>query len=133
MTPEEHRKKAAHDEQFIDEMFGDYVANTTPFLDWVVTAIYYTAVHKVDEYLASQGAPEHPVEHKDRRRFVQTTSDLRVISGEYRWLEDRSRDARYSLAIFNPANVRNWRAVKLGRIKTHLDRRIQVLRSSTGR
>jgi len=53
MTPQDRHKKADHNEQFIERMFGDYVASPSPFVDWVVTAIFYVAVHKVDEYLAS--------------------------------------------------------------------------------
>ncbi len=127
MTAGEHRQKAAHDEQFIDAVFGDYVANGTPFIDWIVTAVYYTAVHKVDECLASLQNPQHPMDHENRRRLVQTQADLRVISRDYRWLEDRSRDARYTLANFDPAQVRIWRVNRLGKIKVHLERRIAAL------
>jgi len=127
MTANDHHKKADHNEQFIDRMFGDYVTNPSPFLDWVVTAIFYVAVHKVDEYLASVSNGQHPIEHRDRRRFVQTLPDLRVVSSEYRWLEDRSRESRYQLSAFNPTNVRSWRTNKLGKIKTHIDWRIQEL------
>ncbi len=127
MTPADHRRKAEHNERFIDTVFDDYVANPSPFVDWIMTAIFYVAVHKVDEYLASLPDPQHPIEHRDRRRFVQTLPDLRVVNSEYRWLEDRSRESRYQSSEFNPINVRSWRTNKLGKIKTHIDRRLQQL------
>lgn len=127
MTPAEHRQKSQHNEEFIDTVFGDYIRNPTAFLDWVTTAIFYAALHKVDEYLTSLTNPIRPGEHSERDRLVQTVPDLRVIQKEYRWLKDRSRDARYSLRVFNATDVRNWRSNKLGRIKVHLDRRIQAL------
>lgn len=70
MTANEHHSKVQHNEQFIDTVFGDYVASATPFTDWVVTVIFYVAVHKVDEYLASLRNSEHPMNHGGRRRLV---------------------------------------------------------------
>ena len=45
MTAADHRQKAEHNERFIDTVFDDYVADPGPFVDWVVTAILYVAVH----------------------------------------------------------------------------------------
>ncbi len=42
-TKEAHHKKAQHNEDF----FNHFDLKTTPFLDWVVTAIFYAALHHI--------------------------------------------------------------------------------------
>jgi len=124
---DQHKRKSEHNENFIDSTFGDFVANPTVFIDWIVTALFYVAVHKVDEYLAVLKHPIHPTGHFDRRRHLRDIADLRVIWKEYRYLEDRSRESRYYSIKFDAKQVRGWQGNRLNKIKTHLDRRITTL------
>ena len=127
MRADQHKRKSEHNENFVDSTFGDFVANPTVFIDWIVTALFYVAVHKVDEYLAILSRPIHPQGHGERRQLLQSNADLRVIRNEYRWIEDRSREARYFSHHFDAKQVRTWRRNRLNKIKTHLDRRIAML------
>jgi len=45
-----HKQQAQHNEEFI----ASFDLDATPYLDWVVTAIFYAALHFVDSYLATK-------------------------------------------------------------------------------
>lgn len=90
-TRQEHVAKAAHNESFVQTLG----LTTTPFLDWVVTGMFYAAVHYVDAYLATQDI--HPKRHRGNAgRSDYVSRYLKQIYQDYRYLEDQSRDARYS-------------------------------------
>jgi len=59
-TQQQHLVQAKHNEDFVNS----FDLQTTPYLDWVVTGIYYAALHYVESYLALQG--KHP--RSDRYR-----------------------------------------------------------------
>lgn len=43
-TADQHRQQAEHNKAFVQSFDLD----TSPYLDWVVTAIFYTALHLVE-------------------------------------------------------------------------------------
>ncbi len=63
-------------------------------LDWAVVAVFYSALHWVDSFLARQQI--HPLNHEDRDRYVRRTQ-LRQIYNEYRRLRLSADESRYSL------------------------------------
>ena len=77
------------------------------FPGWSITGLFYAALHYVDAYLATQGAPGgiHPASHVARGALVATDPVLAQIYPQYRRLKDRSEDARYRLFTFTPADV----------------------------
>jgi uncharacterized protein (UPF0332 family) len=69
---------------------------TTPYLDWVVTAYFYAALHLVDALLIEkENLPGQT--HEIRKEYVKSKIYLRAIRDEYRALKDHSEDARYRL------------------------------------
>ena len=118
-TQKDHIDKARHNEQF----FSSFDIETTPFLDWMVNGIFYSALQYLDSYLANNG--EHPDTHSDRMRLIRTKPDLgRSFFRLYRPLQDDSEDGRYRMKIFVPGEIRRDILPLLNKIKTHLKRYI---------
>ena len=92
--PAKHAQQAERNEQF-------FIRSLSPssFFDWSVTALFYSALHYVDAYLARLNI--HPSSHKDRNWRVAQLPSLRRVRQEYMHLLDRSIDARYNLVAFN--------------------------------
>ena len=69
-----HRQQAQHNEEFI----ASFDLDSTPYLDWVVTAIFYAALHFVDSYLAIRGV--HLSSHRGRDSLITPNSIPTTIS-----------------------------------------------------
>lgn len=86
----EHTNWARHNEAF----WNSFDLDTSPFIDWVVTGIFYEAVHWVEAFLATKG--RHSGSHKERsstmHRYAQ---ELAPIQTGYDTLALDSRAARY--------------------------------------
>ena len=78
----------------------------TPYLDWVVTAYFYAAVHLVDALLFYKDGL-HGDLHTTRRRYIREKSYLRGIEREFENLKDHSEDARYRLLTMTAARLKN--------------------------
>jgi uncharacterized protein (UPF0332 family) len=116
---EEHIEKARYNEQF----FSSFNLDTTPFLDWVVNGIFYSALHYLDSYLASKG--ENPGEHRERIRLIQGDPKLgQLIFYHYMSLKDDSEGGRYNMKVFLPDEITNDILPSLNSIKTHLKKYI---------
>jgi hypothetical protein len=90
-----HTAKAVHDQDFFG-FIKKYDAVTNPiFPDWMVTAVFYAAVHKVDAKLAMKAPPpfDHPSNHGDRNTAVSIY--LPSIGKYYFFLKNKSEFARY--------------------------------------
>jgi uncharacterized protein (UPF0332 family) len=99
-----HIALAKHNEAFVNS-FGDYEKNTTPFLDWIVIATYYAALHYVDAVLyLSRGKDPHS--HEERREAIRSEAKLAPVKNSYKFLEDKSKKARYLGWTFTPAEVK---------------------------
>lgn len=61
--------------------------------DWKVTILFYAALHKLDSHYASL---YHPKSHKERKNFLYSTKKYNDVIDEYEYLEELSRNARYS-------------------------------------
>lgn len=99
-STDEHRTRAAQNLSFAQS----FDLNTTPYLDWVVTAYFYAALHLVDALLAHKDN-FHPDDHEVRRDCVKKRYYLCGIRNEYRKLKDLSEDARYRLTTFTSLRV----------------------------
>ena len=86
-----------HHEQALNNVlfFQSFDLPSTPFRDWAVTALFYSALHFVDAYLATCNAPiagrpplltggHHPNSHFDRDQKVANEPFLSEIWNEYR-------------------------------------------------
>ncbi len=61
-----HIEKAKHNEKFAVAVRG----LSTEFLDWVVTAYFYSALHYLEAYLAANPMEKHPSSHGERQSYV---------------------------------------------------------------
>lgn len=96
----EHLGRARQNLRFAES----FELQTTPYLDWVVTAYFYAALHLVDALLWEKDRL-NPELHEHRRDYVKQKWYLRAISCEYRSLKDHSEDARYRLITMTSAKV----------------------------
>ena len=116
-SQKDHINKARHNEQFL----SSFDIDTTPFLDWVVNGVFYSALHYLDCYLANKG--KHPGEHRERIRLIWNEPYLgKPFFRLYRPLKDDSEEGRYNMRAFTPDEIRGDIIPLLNDIKTHLKR-----------
>lgn len=106
-----HRQQAAHNHQV--SLYLQQVGDT--YLDWVVTVMFYTALHLVDQVLA-HNASIHPRNHRQRHSAMGQQPDLAPVYRDYRELEHQSRRSRYEGARFTAQEVQRL-AIRLDRIE----------------
>jgi hypothetical protein len=118
----DHIGQARHNEQF----FSSLDINATPFLDWVVNGIFYSAIHYLDSYLANKG--KHPGNHQERIRLIWAEPDLgRQFFRLYRPLKDDSEEGRYNMRAFSADEIQQHIMPLLKDIKTQLKRYISEI------
>ena len=83
--------------------YNTFALETTPYRDWAVTALFYSALHYVDARLDAFGI--HPEDHGTRGREVR--QKLPNLYRSYRELHDKSEDARYRLLDFDSDSIRD--------------------------
>jgi len=90
-----HLDKAKHNENFIMQLKKIDSFQKPVFPDWIVTAIFYSALHYVDSKLAVVAPPlfKHPSNHAERNTAVACY--LPNISKYYFFLKNKSEYARY--------------------------------------
>ncbi len=98
--PAEHLARARQNLRFAESFDLD----KTEYLDWVVTAYFYAALHLVDALLYFRDHLDPPI-HEVRRDSVRTKPYLQAINHQYKELKDRSEDARYRIIPFTKAQV----------------------------
>lgn len=110
----QHAVKAKHNETF----FRGFDLDATPYLDWVVVAVFYTALHLVEAFAATRG--EHPDSHVERDRFIWVSSELQPILAHYFHLKNDAEDARYRARTFAPDEVKHLIANHFEPLKQHI-------------
>ncbi|MEA3421361.1 MAG: hypothetical protein U9Q97_06770 [Acidobacteriota bacterium] len=111
---EKHIKQAEKNERF----FNDFDLKNTQFLDWAITALFYSALHYVDAYLAIRS--QHPSNHKKRGWWLNREQNLRHIYYDYAELKNRSEDARYKILQFPPHVVSSLEVKEFTHVKSHI-------------
>ena len=114
-----HLHQAQHNEAFV----ASFDLDSTAYLDWAVTGIFYAALHYVESLLADRNI--HPETHLSRDRVFQQQQNLKPIYNQYRILKTRSESARYDLQQFSPAEVSALISVELEAVKSHILRLLQ--------
>lgn len=93
-----------------------HLKETTTYVDWAATSLFYSALHLVDAFLDGEvDLPKderHPRKHsanadegnggRGRNQLVQAL--MKPIRKEYRSLEEASRRARYDFATLDRNN-----------------------------
>ena len=110
-TPQEHLAQAARNEEFANAISG----LETRFTEWEVTALFYSALHYVSAFLATQGYEAK--NHHERRSLIAHYTN---VSYEYDNLLQHSLDARYELKQFTPEEVELLKADDFYRVKAEM-------------
>ncbi len=82
------------------------------FTEWEVTLLFYSALHYVDAFLATQGIS--PKRHRDRNNLVASMTNL---GREYQNLFQQSMNSRYHLYHFTSQDVGEIKAEDFDRVK----------------
>ena len=97
---DDHLNQAHHNFQFYQSV------NSSQYPDWAITALFYTALHYIDAYLATLPLAVHPSNHGMRDNCMSRLPALRAIYNEYSFLKSHCHTARYyPPAPFNQATV----------------------------
>lgn len=118
-TADQHRQQAEHNRTFVQSFDLD----TSPYLDWVVTAIFYTALHLVEWFLKTRGLTGRR-DHQLRDAYIARMRELRPIYTDYTELKFQSEAARYECATFTPEILRNDLLPRLARIEINIKKLI---------
>jgi hypothetical protein len=101
-TPTAHRNKALHNEQFISH----HDLGAGEFAGWAVTALFYSAVHWLRALVTSKGLRDVR-DYSGENRGAEELLGTGVLDPQawewYGHLKDDSRDARYGMMVFTPA------------------------------
>ncbi len=97
-----HLRQAQHNRDLITTLDP----SSTRFLDWIVTAAFYVALHRIEAWFAGKGF--HFETHTQRDDWLGKTRELRrVVWPRYKELEFQSRQARYQCVTFDRDFVQN--------------------------
>lgn len=98
-----------------DEHYNQYLHNMKmlnsdifkgdEFADWLVTVLFYGAVHLV-ECEISKVHGMHAKNHDVRFGWVSRTEPLKNVCSEYSFLYFQSRRSRYECVKFSPGDLR---------------------------
>lgn len=88
-TQKEHISKSNDDEQFALSLDRAIPVQAC----WIVTILFYAALHQVQAYFARMG--QNPTMHTARDSAIQRDAKLKIIYIDYREMETYSRTARY--------------------------------------
>ena len=96
----DHIDKARHNERFAQ----DVRPLNSDYLDWVITAYFYAALHYLEAYLAANPVEKHPTTHGERMYYVASIFSSRSFN-YFSYLKDRSESARYETRTFSDQEV----------------------------
>lgn len=109
-----HLEKAEHNLKYIET----FELNKTIYLDWAVTAIFYTALHYIDAYLAFEGFTRI---NNHEERFNLVKKHLQFLYDDYDLLFHNGIKARYYTNFeFDPYKVKLLRDITLSKIKKEI-------------
>ena len=98
---QKHRDQAQHNRGFAESLCaqGDY-------LDWAMTATFYSALHSIQSMFAKQ-CNNVPETHADRDRWLVRTKAPQNVLDAYQELKTRSWWARYECWVPTPSEILN--------------------------
>jgi hypothetical protein len=103
-TVEQHISKAEN-----NESFTSFIGNNHNYIDWKFVALYYSALHFGDAFIAKKlGYGRYRIENHDERRMLYNDlfDDETFLS--YERLEKFSRYARYHPEKINLLTEKNY-------------------------
>lgn len=111
-----HLKKAQHNESF----YLSFDVEKTPYKDWIVAGVFYTALHFIDSYFALKN--RHPFAHGMRDDWVRDDWRLSKIWLDYRDLKEYRQKASYKVYEFSVQEIKNDIFPLLDSIKDYLQK-----------
>ena|SRR5437879_869497 len=111
-TPE-HLDQARRNEGFFASI------DLSVYGDWAATVLFYTALHYVDAYLATEGHVD-PGDHDARDTLMKDFAPTRAIWREYCRLKNHSRSARYYAVRFTKGEITGLERGSLDPIRTRI-------------
>lgn len=112
---DEHIAQAQHNRTF----WSGFDLDSTPFLDWVVTGIFYEGVHWVEAFLATQS--HHSDDHRQRLSAMRrNATQLGAIPTELEVLKQESENARYRCYKHTSNDIYQDLIPIADKIKTHM-------------
>lgn len=97
----QHRRQYEHNKELLN--IPDFCIQSTNYIDWVVTILFYAAVHVVEMDLAR--LPYHSLNHEERERAMARRASCKRILKEYHALYMASRKARYDCHNYTPQDA----------------------------
>lgn len=94
-----HLQKAKHNETF----YLSFDIKETPFRDWVVVGVFYSALHLIEAYLVTKGL--HSLSHATRDDWVKNRREMDPIYFDYRDLKQLRMKASYKCCSFSATEV----------------------------
>jgi len=88
----DHILQAQHNEAFYQAI------DKNTYSEWAMTVLFYAALHYINAFLDRVGID--PGGHQERDNIVQNRKELRPIWHQYRYLKNRSINARYYCVTF---------------------------------
>lgn len=114
-SKDQHVNWATHNQEF----WRSFDLDTSPFIDWVVTGIFYEAVHWIEAFLATNG--HHSESHRQRSYAMHRhPQDLAPIQVDYDTLELDSRSARYRCRMHTSQEVRQDLVPLITNVRNHI-------------
>jgi hypothetical protein len=113
-STKDHIKQAKHNEHF----FSSLDLEKTAFKDWVVTGVFYAALHWIDAYLTVRNT--QPKAHFQRDDWAKKDRKLDPIWPDYRDLKNFRGRASYEVYEFTSDEIRTEVLPLLDSIKTCL-------------
>ena len=94
LTTQEHLDLAERNEQFAEAI----ASLPRRFSEWEITAMFYSALHYISAYLATQG--HNPQSHYERNHMAW---NLTNVGADYHNLYRLSLNTRYQRSTYTPA------------------------------
>lgn len=121
-TPQQHVQQAQHNEQFLLQ----FDVRRPPYLDWLVTVLFYAALHYLRALLSRHGLSNisryGEVDNAFSRLLIFRRNAEVYI--DYRQLKDDSRRARYEFWRPGVREVEELRDQELARIRAFVMQRV---------
>ena len=99
-TASQHKAKAEHNERFVASLG----LASTPFRDWVMTGVFYAALHYIRAYAASKTLTNIS-SYGEVDRLFERFAPLKPLYAHYRFLKDGSREARYEMRTLTVIHI----------------------------
>ena len=76
-----------------NEVFSNFLISESRFMEWAVTGFFYSAIHYIEAYMATQSI--HSGSHRVRDTGVHLDPKLSAIYDDYNDLKNDSIQSRY--------------------------------------